>query len=574
MRPLWRRTPHILLLFFWLQFPKTEARFRRHSRVFDELPHCSSQNVMEGEIRSYDDFKDRTKILSATQLQMTLRDTACLTMKASNHSMRTILHSIEFLRLEQHHPVIATYNFGIPKVRASCVCDCPGADTHCVLDEYNYKNCTSGAVCYRTYHPHQNGIGCLGNKNSEVCCKVSIDPYMDWQYTAVQIGQPDTILVLRYRIFEQSRGGRWKKAEDGENDKTIRVSMNKGAERIELSRHLVEISVAGSRPAREVVPGVYFVRDGTDELRGGVALNRVDESTLDKLGWFRREESGKWDIRKGTMLLKEALHLNIQDCKQQNYTWSLNAEQYVDASKNRGYYLGNPLTDDPWINTATYSGRVVRVDHAEGTAVTMTLATSQKPSVLRHPSQFLSFDGMIKLDRDSNRYLNLTFQEAKGTMIGKIFRLEGERDEEMTFSVQTDSTMLRDRVFIITVPSEIDDRRWVCLHPAGDANGKQCKWLEYNATAPARYNVPHPWQSAQGDCRGCNERSIEAVWAAMDPRAWFDGINSSTELFTMLLEVGIGIALVIALIFLVTKVLCPLCRCMLFIAKPSKIGSK
>ncbi|VDN37098.1 unnamed protein product [Cylicostephanus goldi] len=63
--------------------------------------------------------------------------------------------------------------------------------------------------------------------------------------------------------------------------------------------------VTGSRPNRELQPGMYFVREGTHEIRGYVPINEVGESNLEKLGWMRFSE-GRWDIRNGNVKIKQA----------------------------------------------------------------------------------------------------------------------------------------------------------------------------------------------------------------------------------------------------------------------------
>ncbi|CAJ0959835.1 unnamed protein product, partial [Mesorhabditis belari] len=526
---------------------------------------------MEGEIRTLDDLKGKMSNLTAIHLQLRLRDTACIELKSPNSSQHSYLHTIEFKALEQHYPVLNTYKFAIPRVSPSCKCDCPNGMNVCTPEKYHYKACSSGSFCQRTYHADQSSLGCVSSGNSAVCCAIRIDPFKEMKFTAVQIEQADTILVLHYRIFERRTGGRWRLAEDGEANKIIPISMNKGGESIELSRHLVDISVSGGRPAREILPGVYFVREGTHELRGGIQLNRPEETSLNKMGWFRKNTNEQWEVRRGEILLKSALHVKVNDCIKQNYSWTWNAEQYVDVvgTKETEFFdLGKPLTDYAWIREALFRDRVVKVDHKEGTTVSLYISTTSRPSIISHPSQFASFDGVFRLDQNSNRFLNLTFQDAKGTMIGKIYRDADEKETDMTFSVQTaDSRVLRSPYFLIAVPA-IDSRRFVCFHPSSDQGGKQCKWLEFNATEPAQVQIAHPWQTAQGDCVGCNERGFDALWVAIDPRRWLDGINTTTELVTMLIEVAIAVLGMLMVVMLFSKIIYPMCRCVIFMATP------
>ena len=60
--------------------------------------------------------------------------------------------------------------------------------------------------------------------------------------------------------------------------------------------------------------------DYTPQLRGGVSLNEISETSLDRLGWFRWE-NGNWNIRKGLVKITQAqvfftqiLNLNFTAC--------------------------------------------------------------------------------------------------------------------------------------------------------------------------------------------------------------------------------------------------------------------
>lgn len=49
------------------------------------------------------------------------------------------LHAIEFVRMEQHFPVLAAYKFAIPQMSSSCICDCAGAEQYCSVETHRYK---------------------------------------------------------------------------------------------------------------------------------------------------------------------------------------------------------------------------------------------------------------------------------------------------------------------------------------------------------------------------------------------------------------------------------------------------
>lgn len=149
---------------------------------------------------------------------------------------------------------------------------------------------------------------------AELCCQIQVDPYKNWAFQAVQLEQPDSILVLRYRIYEHITTGetigirpptntkKWKKTSDEE----IEIPINNGVAPVELNKeHKMQIIAAGSRTNRQVEPGMYFWQIGADseQLRYGVSINGEKETDLNKLGWLRWDK-GQWGIRKSDNFAK------------------------------------------------------------------------------------------------------------------------------------------------------------------------------------------------------------------------------------------------------------------------------
>jgi hypothetical protein len=62
------------------------------------------------------------------------------------------------------------------------------------------------------------------------------------QFKAVKLKQPDTFVVLHYRIYLR-QNGRWK--QDFE-DKLMRIPLNTGVSKIEQENHSVNLVVGGS----------------------------------------------------------------------------------------------------------------------------------------------------------------------------------------------------------------------------------------------------------------------------------------------------------------------------------------
>uniref|UniRef100_A0A0N5CFT6 G_PROTEIN_RECEP_F2_4 domain-containing protein n=1 Tax=Strongyloides papillosus TaxID=174720 RepID=A0A0N5CFT6_STREA len=542
--------------------------------AINKLPHCSKSQVMEGEIKETDEMGRNVNVFSVSQLQMSLNDTVCLLV--SNNNETNVLYTLQYLRLEQHYPIIGSYNFGIPLISTNCICDCPGGDKVCSITSYNYKNCSNTGnnknICYRTYYDSQSNTGCFGSQKSEVCCEINFEPYKDTVYKTIKVKQPDTILVFEYKFFERINQ-RWRLSDED----IFEIPLNKGEAKIELMTYnKIHLTVSGGKPHRQLEPGMYFWQEGERDklIRGNIPINDIHETSLDKLGWMRQESDGVWSIRKGQIKIKNAHHVDIEDCKLQKYKSMLNAEQFVIDGSNNGdknISLGSVLTEEPWVKSVNVEdGRVMKVIHSEGISILGSVKTQFKPSILTHSSQFSSFNGTIQLDKESNRFLNITFYEARGTVIGMVYSSEDKTNIDIVFSVLIDENSTREFNCIITVPGSVNSTRYVCFHPAGDVRGQQCSWLPYKSVPLQVYTVSHRWISKVGDCDRCNERGLENLLVQMDPRKWFDGINTTTELIMFAFEVSVCVLIILAIITICTKCIIPLLRCGVCITKIPK----
>uniref|UniRef100_A0A7E4UXP0 Tyrosine-protein kinase receptor n=1 Tax=Panagrellus redivivus TaxID=6233 RepID=A0A7E4UXP0_PANRE len=540
---------------------------------------------MEGRLQSASDSENSANngpnVTGSIQFHMSLHETACIKLEVNKSlpghvGMSSILHSVEFQKLEHHYSITGKYKFAIPAVSINCKCDCAGGDSICSLKDYHYKNCSSTSpLCYRTYKPFQSNAGCVYSSSpSELCCETNVHPYNDWAFQAIKLGQPSTMLVLRYRIFERLTKG-WKKTVD----KLVEVPLNSGLAKFELNtEHNIEIIAGGSKPNRQLEPGLYFWRigDGINDravLHGGISLNDVDETSVDKLGWMRWENNA-WAIRNGLVKLTQAQHVQVVNCKAQKYSAILNAEQFVMEAKDEkvlNFDLGHPIEADPWVGGVEIGARSVIVDHAEGTNLLLTLKAEAVPRAVYHISTFTGFNGSIQLDKESNRYLNLTFENARGSLIGQVYTTDSRTTMDLVFSVQTSDNENPSFKAVVTVPSSIDSPRYVCIHASGDLDSLQCQWLPYEAAPLNEYRVAHRWQQATSTCEGCNERGAEAFLVAMDPRQWLDGLNSPAEVGVFIFEAVLVFVVFLVSICMCTKCVIPLARWVICIPKiPTK----
>ncbi|KAK6104955.1 Type I membrane glycoproteins cell-cell fusogen family protein [Brugia pahangi] len=98
--------------------------------------HCTRIAPIQGSAANMDDSGKRIQEISTTVADLTLKETLCLNF---SDGMRTQIHTIEYVRMEQQFPVSASYKFGIPLITTSCICDCAGAEQYCSVDDYKYK---------------------------------------------------------------------------------------------------------------------------------------------------------------------------------------------------------------------------------------------------------------------------------------------------------------------------------------------------------------------------------------------------------------------------------------------------
>lgn len=121
----------------------------------------------------------------------------------------------------------------------------------------------------------------------------------------------------------------------------------------------------------------------------------------------------------------------------------------------------------------------------------------------------------------------------------------------------------------VPLPASVNSRREVCIHPYGDLNGQECRWLEFISQPLRQPFVSSIWTFGQSECDGCNERSIEAFILNLDPRRWVNGLDSPMAWTAFAVEAGIIIAAVLFLTCLFSKVIIPLCCCVKWCCKPN-----
>ncbi|KAI6192446.1 hypothetical protein M3Y99_01937100 [Aphelenchoides fujianensis] len=130
---------------------------RHHSQSPDQelVPHCTNEAAVTAELpfqRANASDTEVDEVWWTTHLRMSLNETTCFVIKEKENrtngsAIATTMHTIKYARLEHRYGIAETYRFGIPAIRQTCKCDCPGGETICSVDEYQYRNCTTGALC-------------------------------------------------------------------------------------------------------------------------------------------------------------------------------------------------------------------------------------------------------------------------------------------------------------------------------------------------------------------------------------------------------------------------------------------
>ncbi|KAL6727004.1 hypothetical protein Aduo_008920 [Ancylostoma duodenale] len=416
------------------------------------------------------------RIQSTVRLALTLHETACVQLEVPNSSYSS-LHVITFSKLEQHHTVSEKYIFAIPLVSTSCFCDCAGGIKACSIEEYKHRKCREGVLCYNTYHSAQSSEDCGSNQKSEACCWIRLDIYENRTYEALQLGQADTFAEFEYGIYEWT-GDKWKIS----HREDFAVLLNRGYAHTRRTKHQkLEMLITSKRAFREVEPGMYYVGEDESDVRGYVPMNKANEASLEKLGWLQYH--GRWDIRRGSIKVQRAHNVHFKGCKAQTYINDFDAEYLVFHNDNntefRQYHLGEPLSSDPWVHSARYDDRTVIVQLEDADHVALTIFAETSPKVIRHSSRFEYFEGSIQMDERSTTFLNVSFFEARGTILGNIYlnKTRAGTPEKIQLYVGSGSTA--NFTTLISISSSVSASAYVCFHPEGDLHGEQCRWLPF-----------------------------------------------------------------------------------------------
>lgn len=363
--------------------------------------------------------------------------------------------------------------------------------------------------------------------------------------------------------------------------------------RLDFNDDKLEMQISGTKSYWQLDSGMYFYENQTSnsKLRTGVPINELYEWNTGKLGWFRLQDE-HFTVANGWLEIQDAHHVQVEHCKDQRYTDNYKAHFFSNQGKNAtkteeqaiaGVYLGHTVEEsEPWIESillpsgALGVDRQIVVDTKEAPTISIDLTLNSKVELkfLFHNSELKDFFGVIQLDKHSNKFINLTLIDAKGTLFGALYRDSDKKLADLAFSANVESVkraISTNSTFLLVLPSNTDSTRYVCLHPSERIGDEVCKWIEYDSVPLEHIDIKVGWTENLGDCPGCNEMTWSSFFNYLNPKQWFDGISSASEAFAMTLEIGFYILVFIAITCVCRRCLCPVMKMLVcFETKPTK----
>ncbi|KHN85755.1 hypothetical protein Tcan_12382 [Toxocara canis] len=491
------------------------------------------------------------------------------------------LHTLTLTQLEHHHPISQQYEFAIPEVSTSCICECDPASEVCSARTHSFTICnrpntSADTSCYRTFHASQSDAGCASGSQSKLCCEVTFTPYKNISYMAVKLEQPSTFAVFKYVAYDYS-AGRWV-----EKDKnTVRVEIDGRTQTRYLDRwHRIELSVsAGGRASRQLESGMYFTRSNLggemDQLRKQ-PINEINENNFERLGWFRKDASGHFNVQNGKVKMQKIHLAKVENCKEQRSQSYLDAHHYVDKNdpENPERFVLEESVEQvyPWIRSAQVvdgSARQAVVVHSEGTNLEVILQvhdTSMALSFLHDFSKLGDFTGTIIVDFKSNRYFNLTVYNTTGIIHGLVKRTtERSSAEDFSFTTYIEDMRSANKTVIVPLPAMVGGGdRLICLRADDERpQDEVCRVVAFREE-PLEINLlENTWKELEGHCPECNKISMNGFLTNLNPLNWASGVSSLSNFIMMVSDMIIYLIVILIAYFIITRCLLPICKCSL-----------
>ncbi|KAL3994292.1 Type I membrane glycoproteins cell-cell fusogen family protein [Acanthocheilonema viteae] len=523
-------------------------------------PHCTKTAVIKSMLShaSGDDMIRTTQI----NIRIGLQNTACFRLENNSNERDSLfidvlnakshdqgwLHTLTLSQLEHHHPISQQYEFAIPEVRTSCICECNVNSDVCSARTYSFTHCAYSnnntqslqENCFRTFHPNQADTGCLPGSQSKLCCEISFIPYQNKSYVAMKLEQPTTFVTFKYVAYDYT-AGRWI-----EKDKNIiRVEIDGQTQWLFLDRwRRLELGVsAGGRASHQLESGMYFAPNNSngemDKLRQQI-INEINENNFEKLGWFRKDALGHFTIRNGKVKIQRMHFAKVENCKDQKSQSFLDAHHYVDFNdpENPERFALEASVERiyPWIEKVRVtdgSRRHVVVTHSEGTNVEVALQLHEETyslSFVHDFSKMDDFSGTVIVDFKSNRFFNLTVYNATGIIHGTVKKTADKNSiDEFHFTTYIGDVRGANKTLIVPLPALIDGGdRMICLHADNDNSSEEeiCRIIVFKEVAlELQINLlENTWKEIDGHCPECNKLTVGGFLSNFNPVNWANDV--------------------------------------------------
>lgn len=564
----------------------------------DVLPHCTFLSVGAAKVLKQNFDSAEVFVEESVRTELNVAQTVCIRFdlpedaKLSNDLInnikkpsdstsepdgikweKTILYAFRYSDFQHNYPVKYHYDFGIPQIQSACICDCEGGADHCSAS-YQYRNCTKADVCVTSYHPFKSPRGCESGFHSQVCCEVFMTPRKHQKFTALHLGHPTASVLLHesvYVLYESGVGDKSRSEISLIKKQKYRVVAS-GSQTIRSADN-IRLSVKPEPSPFRLESGMKYFTPWTEEedenvpIYTGLSLNEFQEWDLGKLGFFR-VYNDRWFVKNANLKIPFVQHIVVEDCKAQSYKESYDVNFYnmdpveltsQHATTVQDYY--SFIKDLRYISIAQRSKQFLLVTLSIAPTIHLSIDLRDTPNVSLtfHNSILSDFEGAIKLDKFSHRFLNLTLVQSKGSMSGSVYNNKGRLRLEASFSFNIDSDRPVDTVQLIQLPISIQGAKWVCLQPSTNVSVEKCRQVAFYSEPSSWFIIPSKgWEKSYGDCQGCNDQSGWSLLRFFNPAQWFSGVHSVAEGFAMTMEVLVWIVAVLVAFAICRRCVWPL----------------
>ncbi|TMS34084.1 hypothetical protein L596_001736 [Steinernema carpocapsae] len=572
------------------------------TEVFNKMfpiapPHCTKTPIVLSQISSVNAFVQRNIQMHLSlglhrtvcfRLMDTTSGTPSTTTNISEEtaSAKSLLHTLTLSRLEHYHPVSQQYTFAIPEVKADCKCECNAQSDVCSAATHQFNMCKNedGKISGRSelllpdVLPEPTKRRMPSWKLAETLLRREIQALPE-HVTAVKLEQPSTFAVFRYASYDWL-AGRWVQNDTA----TIRTQLDGGNQNRYLDgKKSIELSVtAGGRASHQLESGMYFVRNTAsgvqmEDLRRQ-PLNEITENNFDRLGWYRKDDDGKFYVNNGVVKISRIHSAKVENCQEQVYKSILDANHYIDRDSEESERFALADTVDriyTWVQSARLydvSRRHAIVTHSEGTNLQISLElnndmhSNQVLSFFHNSSRIMDFTGTIIVDPHSNRYFNMSVYETSGILNGVVKRSTSpDSEEDFAFTVFVSDLNPSNKSYIVPLPAMITGGdRMICMRPDESPEERaNCRIIAYRENPLIVDLIHNSWSELVGHCPECNQLSMDGFIKYLNPINWVKGVNSVADLIMMVSDVGAYVGCLLVSYFLITRCLLPLLRCWL-----------